>query len=147
MSDPSKGGPEQRERMKSALLKALADGAATVDVADSDNELRRQAALAARQSQWGAQERALAAVGRKLADPREDSRELMNDIDDLRQQIFDTEAEINALKASDSIKFPSASDVANVSAAVGVLDARVAASAAASAIMAAAADLQNAWPL
>jgi hypothetical protein len=134
------------ERRKSFLLSALAKSSDRLEL-DDDNgdELKRQAALASRRSQRNALERSATAVGAKMNDPREDMREIMNDLDALRQAIFLLDAEIQDLKASQSMKFPSASDIANVSAAVGVLDARVAASAAAAAIMTAASDVMDAW--
>ena len=135
----------QRQRMKSTLLTALDSSADKVAVADDEQELRRQAALASRRSQKRSQERAATAIGSKMADPREDMKELQDDVDELRQNIFVLEGEIHDLEASQSMQFPTATEVANVSAAVGVLDARIAASVAASAIMTAATDIMNAW--
>lgn len=134
-----------RERMSNALVAALDNEAQAVELADTEEELRRQTAIATRRTQKSAQERAVSAIGAKFPDPREDPEELQDSIDELRRSIFVLDAEINDLVASHSMRFPTPTQVANVSTAVGVLEARIAASVAASALMSAATAIVSAW--
>jgi hypothetical protein len=133
--------------MKAFMVGALKKAAPTAKLANDDQELKRQAALASRRSQKSAQEQAAAAIGAKFPDPTEDPEVLQDDVDNLRQEIFFLEGEIRDLEASKSINFPSPSEIANVSNAVGVLQARVASSAAANSIMTAATSVMSAWNL
>lgn len=132
-------------RMSAALEFALTNDYRAVVLADDEAELRRQAAISSRRSQRGAQERAIQGLALKFTDHREDRGLLRDDMDALQRRVYLLDQEIEDLIASISMNFPSASQVANVSAAVGVLEARVAASAAAAAIMRAATDVIAAW--
>lgn len=135
-----------RERLSAALDSTLDRGFEPLEVPDTDEELKRQAALATRRNQKSAQERTAAAIGAKFADPREDPEMLQDHIDELYQNIFVLEAEIEDLEASRSMKFPSPTQVANVSSAVGLLEARIASSAAANGLMGAATAVIQAFP-
>jgi len=138
---------KSRLRLLVVVEHALDNDYAAVALADDEGELRRQSAIASRRSQRNSQEHAIRVIALKFADPREDPERLSDDVDDLRRAVFMLGAEIDDLQASSSMHFPSASQVANVSGAVGVLEARISATAAASAIMRAAAGVLEAWPI
>ncbi|MEG3171157.1 hypothetical protein U1708_02915 [Sphingomonas sp. ZB1N12] len=138
---------ESRLRLLIVVEHALDNDYAAVALADDEGELRRQSAVASRRSQRNSLEHAIRAIALKFADPREDPERLRDDVDDLRRSVFMLSAEIDDLQASTQMRYPSASQVANVSGAVGVLEARIGASAAAGAIMRATAGVLEAWPL
>ncbi|MES3153930.1 hypothetical protein [Sphingomonas faeni] len=136
-----------RLRLLVVVEHALDNDYTAVALADDEGELRRQSAIASRRSQRNSLEHAIRAIALKFADPREDPERLRDDIDDLRRPVFMLEAEIDNLQASIPMLYPSASQVANVSGAVGVLEARIGASAAAGALMRAVAGVLEAWPI
>jgi hypothetical protein len=138
---------DSRARFRATVELALESDFRCVELDDSEPERRRQTAIASRRSQRSSQELAIQGLARKFADPREDPEFLQDRIDDLRRQSELLGAEIDDLVASASMKFPSATEVANVSGAVGVLEARVGAAAAASAIVRAASGVLQAWPI
>lgn len=114
---------------------------------DTDEERARQAAIMARERQLNAQRRTAGEIGFKFSDPREDPEELQDDLDDLERRIFQLDLEIQSLRASQSMRFPSANEIADLGNAVAFLESRIASAAAANALMAAADGVMTAFSL
>ncbi len=138
---------KHRERLSADRDNLLASGFFKVQLPDTPAEKDRQAALLTRRTQRKADEDAARALAEKILDPKEDPELIRDEIDDLRRAIFVLDAEIDDLVASQSMAFPSASEVANVSGAAGLLEARIASSASVGAIVSAADAVMKAWPL
>jgi hypothetical protein len=114
---------------------------------DSDDERARQAIIMLLERQLNAMRRTAGEIGFKFSDPRQDPEELQDDLDKLERRIFQLGGQIENVRASQQIRFPSANEIADLGNAVAFLEARIASSAAANALMAAADNVIAAFSL
>ncbi|HEY5723447.1 MAG TPA: hypothetical protein VIT45_14115 [Allosphingosinicella sp.] len=150
MTKPKKGkGTQKRPPRLPGPMWVLGPNAVLADAGlqESPEELARQTAIQSRENQLSWMRRTAAEIGYKFGDPREDPEELQDDLDELEIRIFQVDQEIQSLRASQSMRFPSANEIANLGAAVSYLEAQIASAASANALMGAAVQVMTAFGL
>jgi BMFP domain-containing protein YqiC len=130
-----------------ALMGAQWSLGAMAAVEDNEQENRRQAAIAARQTQIFSLKRASAELGFRLGFGAPNETELRAAQAQIQEAVFQLDLELRDLEASQSMHFPTASELANLRAAVDALEARVASGVAANSLLEAAANVVIAFGL
>jgi len=131
----------------SPASKTAAAPAASGDASqnESPEERARREAIDARERQVRALERAANEISSRFGMPGEDEEELQNQRGAIRRTITDLNREIEDLRASQSMNFPSPEQIATLGRAMDELEARIATNAAATAIAEAAGDVMDAF--
>ncbi|HEU0135202.1 MAG TPA: hypothetical protein VFR28_10290 [Allosphingosinicella sp.] len=137
-----KGSSKGHSKKGTQISKTL--GPSLQGVTSTDDQARTDA-IENRKKQKDSLEEAFEALSLRVGNPGEDEEQLQNEIDRIEQKIFDVDREIQDLRASVSMKFPSGPEISALGNAIDILRARIAASAATSAIAGAAGDVMDAF--